>query len=225
MEFWRIKWRRFVIQHKFGELPECLDIYQDICRNWVGHLAMVVYFLDFLDFQDVGNQLVGFSATSQPWKCCLGCAALAERLDVVQMDFHPLISVQGGQFNLMLMVPVVHLTLHAQILMHHHRGTRWGHQNPFPWGFFSFSAPFPWGSVQVGSCSCVSWGWGSQNSLSSGGTGQFCWFPSWKMFLDTSRTWNSAWQESSSPFWPSEDSEWWIWAEIAGIIPFPKCLI
>lgn len=92
-------------------------------------------FIGFLVFPARGKSTGGVQCHHPALKCCLGCAVLAERSEVVWMGFYHLIPAQGGRFNFMLVAPVVHLTLDAQILMHHHQGTRWGHQNPFPWGF------------------------------------------------------------------------------------------
>lgn len=64
--------RRFVIQRKFGELPKCLDIYQDICRNGIGDLATVLYLLDFLCFPACRKSAGSYC--HHPLLCGLVCA-------------------------------------------------------------------------------------------------------------------------------------------------------
>lgn len=61
------------MQQKFGELPKCLDIYQDICRNCIGDLTTVVYLLDFLYLAACGKSTGGTYGHQPLLKCSLVC--------------------------------------------------------------------------------------------------------------------------------------------------------
>lgn len=107
------------------------------------------------------------------------------------MDFHHLISVQGGQFTLMLRAPGVSLTLGAQILMELTK-TR------FPGGFH-LPCSIPLELCAGGLLPLSQLGQRLTELPELGGNWAALLISQLKMFLDISSPWNSVCQESSSP--------------------------
>lgn len=166
---------------------------------------MVVYLLDFLYFQHMGNQLVGFSATIQPWSAVWGvlswlkgwrwCKWISTTSSLSGMKIPLHADGSSGAFD--PGCPDIDASSPRNSL---------GSPKSISLGIFSFPAPFPWGSVQVRSCSCE-----LRQRLTElpelGGNRTTLLIFQLKMFLDASSPWNSACQEPSGPLWPSEDSK------------------